>query len=163
MAQAKKKGKKSAHVGKPASAMYWDEAKKRYIIAGEEEESDEEPPPPPPGRKAATAGTNDTSDQSAKKTDTTAKKEPEKTNTLTPVFGGALGRGRGRGRGAGRKPTAPRFASSFDPANIKAPENPPVAEESKETPTTPENTKEVNPFESADGSMALRDKNESLY
>lgn len=43
--------RKQAYTGKPASAMYWDEAKGRYVIMGEEESEDDEPPPPPPGAK----------------------------------------------------------------------------------------------------------------
>lgn len=45
--------RKQAFVGKPASAMFYDEKKGRYIIPGEEESEDDEPPPPPPGLKRA--------------------------------------------------------------------------------------------------------------
>ena len=41
--------RKQAYMGRPASAMYYDEKRKRYVIPGEEESDDDEPPPPPPG------------------------------------------------------------------------------------------------------------------
>lgn len=43
--------RKQAYTGKPASAMYFDEKKKRWMIQGEDESEDDEPPPPPPGVK----------------------------------------------------------------------------------------------------------------
>lgn len=43
--------RKQAYTGKPASAIYYDEKKGRYVIAGEEESDDDEPPPPPPGAR----------------------------------------------------------------------------------------------------------------
>ena len=83
--------RKQAYTGKPASAMYYDEKKGRYVIAGEEESDDDEPPPPPPG--------------GAKKAEPKSPKKEEEAvglNSLTSVgFSGALGRGRGRGRGRG--------------------------------------------------------------
>lgn len=46
--------RKKAFTGKPASAMYYDENKKRWIISGEVESEDDIPPPPPPKTKIIT-------------------------------------------------------------------------------------------------------------
>ena len=96
--------RKQAYTGKPASAMYYDEKKGRYVIAGEEESDDDEPPPPPPGARRVVE---------EEKKQEPAKEDDGKVqglNALTSVgFGGALanrGRGRGRGRAA---PAASRF------------------------------------------------------
>jgi hypothetical protein len=40
--------RKTAYTGRPASAMYYDPVKKRYVIEGEEDSDDDVPPPPPP-------------------------------------------------------------------------------------------------------------------
>lgn len=43
--------RRKGYTGRPASAMRWDEAKKRYVIEGEEESDEDIPPPPPPAFK----------------------------------------------------------------------------------------------------------------
>lgn len=43
--------RKTAYTGRPASAMYYDPVKKRYVIEGEEESDDDVPPPPPPKKQ----------------------------------------------------------------------------------------------------------------
>ena len=118
--------RKQAYTGKPASAMYYDEKKGRYVIVGEEESDDDEPPPPPPGAKKMGVSTD------AAKSET--KKEPEETgaNSLTAVgFAGALSN-RGRGRGArargGRAMPASRFPQTFDASSITQTEKPKVEE-----------------------------------
>ena len=40
--------RKQAYQGKPSTAMYYDEKKKRYVIDGEDSEGEDVPPPPPP-------------------------------------------------------------------------------------------------------------------
>ena len=93
--------RKQAYTGKPASAMYYDEKKGRYVIAGEEESDDDEPPPPPPGVKKMNTAQEKEEPKSPKKED---DGKVSGMNALTSVgFGGALanrGRGRGHGRGA---------------------------------------------------------------
>lgn len=50
------KRRKQAHVGRPASQMYWDEKRKRYIIDPDDLLEDDVPPPPPPmAKKVETA------------------------------------------------------------------------------------------------------------
>ena len=44
------RGRKQAHLGRPASAITYDPVKGRYVIDGESE-SDDEPPPPPPKKE----------------------------------------------------------------------------------------------------------------
>jgi len=86
--------RKQAYTGKPASAMYFDEKKGRYIIQGEEESEDDEPPPPPVAKKKPV-------EEETKKQET---QETSGADSLTSVgFAGALGN-RGRGRGSARKP-----------------------------------------------------------
>ena len=112
--------RKQAYTGKPASAMYYDEKKGRYVIAGEEESDDDEPPPPPPGVKKIAQDKEEA--KSPKKED---DGKVQGLNALTSVgFGGALanrGRGRGRGRGA---PAASRFPQTFGANNLKQEEPP---------------------------------------
>jgi len=90
--------RKQAYTGKPASAMYYDEKKGRYVIMGEEESEDEEPPPPPPGAKKM--GTDKKEDSKETESQMTGA------NSLTSVgFAGALSnKGRGRGGRGARKP-----------------------------------------------------------
>jgi hypothetical protein len=45
--------KKQGYTGKPASAMYYCDKKKRWIIDGEDDSGDDVPPPPPPKAKVA--------------------------------------------------------------------------------------------------------------
>lgn len=43
--------RRKGYTGKPASAMYYDEKKGRYVINGEEDSDEDVPPPPPPAKK----------------------------------------------------------------------------------------------------------------
>ena len=83
--------RKQAYTGKPASAMHWDEAKKRYIIAGEEL-SDEDVVMPPP---------KTVSRPKPEESDIPKPDQSGADSLMTAGFGGAYGRGRGRGRGRG--------------------------------------------------------------
>ena len=40
--------RKQAYTGRPASSMYYDEKRGRYVVDGEDESEDEDVPPPPP-------------------------------------------------------------------------------------------------------------------
>lgn len=92
------RGKKQAHLGKPASTIKYDPVKGRYVIDGESE-SDEEPPPPPPTAKSQ-----------PKVVDEKPKEEQKEVSGLNAfssvAFGGTMGRGRGRGASRGGRPGA---------------------------------------------------------
>lgn len=125
--------RKQAYTGKPASAMYYDDKRGRYVIAGEEDSDDDEPPPPPPGAVGGAAKTKDTGEA-----DPTAKDQANKTagqaqessgpSSLTPAFGGTLGNRRPRGGrpGAGRggRGATSRFPQPFTPSQLQASEMP---------------------------------------
>ena len=113
--------RKQAYTGRPASAMYWDEKKGRYVIDGESSSEDEIAVGPPPMTVKKTP-----EKEKDKKDDEPASGE----SSLMQAPRNPMMAGRGRGRG-GRG--APRFASAFDTNAIESklpvPESPKKEEE----------------------------------
>ena len=95
--------RKRAYTGKPAEAMFYDEAKGRYVIAGEEDLSDEDDVAPPPmGLRGAAKAEDKVEEKKEEK-----KEESSGLDSLTaPKAFGGFGRGRGRGRGNTRAPVS---------------------------------------------------------
>ena len=98
------RGRQQAYTGRPASAMYYDEAKGRYVIDGESESDDEPVPPPPP----VTSKPKQPVVQEGKNKDD----EPKGglAGLIAAPMNPALSAAKKKG---GRKPGGPRFASTF--------------------------------------------------
>ena len=107
--------RKKAYTGRPASAMKYDEIKKRWVIDGEESSDEDVAPPPPPKKQTV-----------PEEIKAAPKEELSGAAALTrPVFAGALAnRGRGRGMPANRFPQTFGASQLVEPPAFKEPVEP---------------------------------------